>query len=576
MAGDSKLSLIRGMMSGVLKASEETSLIDLFLRGAKEYPDRGISIFDRRGASAETKYYSQIVEDFKKAAAKLQAFGIKPKDTVLLCLPTSWELLDLWLGCVYLGAYPAAIAPSMGGGLGPSSNFSERLERFRDVIDASLLIGSDALVKSIVEKGIVSLKDISLSPAQLEMIETEGITEKYPAKGDELAFLQFTSGSTGIPRAVMILHRTLVHNIHAINNGLGLSYGRKASEFAEAFVSWLPLNHDMGLISTLFAAWFGLDVLLMNPATFLARPIAWLKAMSGRRCLTAAPNFGYQFCVERIKEAQLEGIDLSGPLRMCAGSEMIRPESMRAFREKMSNVGIDDAFLTPSYGMAEATLALAFDQKKEGIRVAAPDMSGQEEVGEPVVCVGAPVIDTTLRVCDAENNVLSEGQLGFIQVKGPGIFAGYYRNEEATAESLVDGWLKTGDLGFIKDGELYIAGRSKDVLIIRGENIMPHDIEWQAEEVRGRGGAERCAAFSIVRGNEGEEPVIVMETTLTNEAELKTLENKIRSQIGRRMSLVLADFVFVRRGRIPKTTSGKIIRGQLKDDYLQGRLERLN
>ena len=257
---------------------------------------------------------------------------------------------------------------------------------------------------------------------------------------------------------------------------------------------------------------------------------------------------------------------------------MIRPDTMAAFLKKMEGTGLTAEHFLPCYGMAESTLGLTFDSSGKGIRVSAPDPDGYTQPFEPVVCCGTPITDTEVRIVDEadENTVLGEGKLGAVQAKGPSIFAGYYRDEEATRESFANGWLKTGDLGFIRDGELYIVGRSKEILIIRGENVMPHDIEWQVEEVRGRGGAERSGAFSIVRGNSGEEPVLVVETSLTNEEELSELEEKVRSQIGRVMGLVLADLAFIRRGKLPKTTSGKIKRGALKEDYLQGNLERLN
>ncbi len=316
----------------------------------------------------------------------------------------------------------------------------------------------------------------------------------------------------------------------------------------------------------------------MNPSTFLARPFKWLEAGSGKSFVSPAPTFGYQFCVERIKDAQLEGIDLSAPKRFCIGSEMVRPDTMEAFLKKMEPTGLKAEHFLPCYGMAEATLGLTFDQTGKGIRVSEPDEGGSGQPVESVVCCGTPIPDTIVRIVNSENesDVLPEGQLGTIQARGPSIFSGYFENEAATNATIVDGWLKTGDLGFIRDRELYIVGRAKEVLIIRGENIMPHDIEWQVEEVRGRGGAERSGAFSILDKQNGEEPVLVVETSLSDPAEIEELGEQIRSRIGRVMSLVLTDLVFIRRGQLPKTTSGKIQRGRLKEDYLQGKIDRLN
>lgn len=571
------MSLIRGKDSTILQDYAGLTLPELFRRSAEQHADRGIGIYDRKGIDQETRLYPEVLQRILQAAGCLAARGVKPGDRVLISLPTSWELLEIWLGCVFLGAYPAAIAPPIGG-LGPTSNFHERLERFRSVIDASLIISSENLVEFIQGKDLDSLSPICTTAAEVLAIACGPLEEAHAADPEDLAFLQFTSGSTGMPRAVMIPHRTIVHNVFSLDACCGQPYAETSAEWNEVLLSWLPLNHDMGLIGVFFGISSGMDIVLMNPATFLARPFKWLEAGSGRRFVSPAPTFGYQFCVERIKESQLEGIDLSQPKRFCIGSEMVRPDTMAAFLKKMGTTGLKAEHYLPCYGMAESTLGLTFDQKGLGIRVSSPDLEAGSQPAEPVVCCGTPIPDTQVRIVDPANEteVLHEGKLGAVQAKGPSIFAGYYRNEGATKDTFIDGWLKTGDLGFIRNGELYITGRAKEVLIIRGENIMPHDIEWQVEEVRGRGGAERAGAFSVIRGSAGEEPVLVVETSLTNPAEIQELGEKIRSRIGRVMSLVLADLVFIRRGQLPKTTSGKIKRGQLKEDYLQGHIERLN
>ena len=571
------LSVIQGEDSSILRDYDGVTLIELFKASAEKHADKGISIYDRKGINVERRLYPEVMQRIEHAAGCLATRGVKTGDRVLVSLPTSWELLEIWLGCVYLGALPAAIAPPIGG-LGPNSNFHERLERFRSVIDASFIVSNENLVEFIESKGIESLTSITISAVQLLETESNPPETFHKPDASELAFLQFTSGSTGMPRAVMIHHRTMIHNVFALDKCCGGPYAEKSEEWNETLLSWLPLNHDMGLIGTYFGISTGMDIILMNPTTFLARPFKWLEAGSGRRFVSPAPTFGYQFCVERIKDAQLEGIDLSQPKRFCIGSEMVRPDTMASFLKKMEGTGVKAEHFLPCYGMAESTLGLTFDQTGKGIRVSSPDQEPDTQPVEPVVCCGTPIPDTTVRVVDQvnETEVLPEGKLGAIQAKGPSIFGGYYLNEQATDETFKDGWLRTGDLGFIRDGELYIVGRAKEVLIIRGENIMPHDIEWQVEEVRGRGGAERAGAFSIVRGSAGEEPVLVVETSITQPDQMVELEEQIRSRIGRVMSLVLADLVFIRRGQLPKTTSGKIKRGQLKEDYLQGKLERLN
>ncbi len=492
----SPLSLIRGQNSTILEDYAYVTLMELFRACSEKHADKGISIYDRKGIHVEKRLYPEVFSRIHRAASCLSSQGVKQGDRVLVSLPTSWELLEIWLGCVYLGALPAAIAPPIGG-LGPTSNFHERLERFRSVISASHILSTDGLVEYIQGKQIVTLTPICASATELLGRECELIGDFVEVKQSDLAFLQFTSGSTGMPRAVKISHRAIIHNVFSLDACCGGPYSARSADWNEALLSWLPLNHDMGLIGVFFGIGTGMDILLMNPSTFLARPFKWLEAGSGRRFVSPAPTFGYQFCVERIKDAQLEGMDLSAPKRFCIGSEMVRPDTMAAFLKKMEPTGLKAEHFLPCYGMAETTLGLTFDQTGNGIRVSAPDEEQGGQPVEPVVCCGTPVPDTSVRVVDVadEATVLPEGKLGAIQAKGPSLFMGYYENEEATQTSMIDGWLKTGDLGFIRGGELYIVGRAKEVLIIRGENIMPHDIEWQVEEVRGRGGAERSGAF---------------------------------------------------------------------------------
>lgn len=572
-----RLSIIRGKDSNILEEHSGKNLLDILWEASARHPDRGISIYDRRGENCETKAYSKFLDDVRLTASSLSRMGVKAGDKVLVALPTSWDMLNLWLGCVFLGAYPAAIAPPLGG-LGSSTNFHQKMDRFRQVIGASKIFGTPNLVEILRKGGSEALSSIVYSPDELPEPTEAALPEPFKAEQEELAFLQFTSGSTGIPRAVKITHRGLIHNIFAIDYLAGPPYGERGRDWCDTCVLWLPLNHDMGLISALFAVACGFDLLFLQPSVFLTRPHKWFELASGRNVFSPAPNFGYQFVVERAKDELLKGLDLNHKHRFCIGSEMVRPDTITAFMEKMTGTGIQHHHLAASYGMAETTVGLSMDGKGQGVRVSSPDPDPNHPTVGPVACCGTPTPDTEIRIVNPADGseVLEEGKLGSIQTRSPSVFTGYYENPEATEAVMCDGWLITGDLGFVRDGEIYIVGRSKEVLIIRGENIMPHDIEWQVEEVRGGGGMERSGAFSIVRGNAGEEPVLVVETALKDPEEMKDLEEKIRSRIGRVMSLVLADLVFIRRGQLPKTTSGKIKRAALKEDYLQGRVERLN
>jgi acyl-CoA synthetase (AMP-forming)/AMP-acid ligase II len=343
-------------------------------------------------------------------------------------------------------------------------------------------------------------------------------------------------------------------------------------------VSWLPLYHDMGLIGCLMLPLLtGVDTFLLRPETFLARPKLWLAEL-GRRGTTfvPAPNFAYQLCVERVRPGDLEGVDLSSWRMALTGAEMVRPESVRAFCQAFEPCGFSPRAFQPCYGLAEATLAVTFDTRGEGVRTAPLPSGADAGFGlEEVVSTGAPVLDTEVVIVAPDGSRCPERVIGEVHIKGPGVFLGYYRDPQATADSLHDGWFATGDLGFLEGGELYLTGRTKDVLIIHGHNLMPDEIERLADSVTGGGGLLRSAAFSVARGAGGEQPILVVEVAERDAEALARLEQDIRTRIGRALSLPLADLVFVRRGRIPRTSSGKMQRQELRQRYLDGGIERI-
>ncbi|MCH6256902.1 AMP-binding protein [Puniceicoccaceae bacterium K14] len=549
---------------------------EVLRRTAELFPEKGIQMRDRAGRVSGRRSYPELLQAVKESAGRWRSLGVKSGDCILLCLPTAWDFIDAWLGAICIGAHPAAIASVMGG-LSASSNFAERLEKYRSVIDAEWIIAGDRMVNDLRKDYGDTLGAISYSTADIESQEI-GEERLHEAKPEELAFLQFTSGSTGMPRAVMISHRMATHNAFSINEGIGDRYGAPADEWAELHSAWLPMHHDMGLIGCLLLAIAnGIELSLMNPTTFLARPIKYLESLSGKKAMMAGPNFGYQFCVDRIKKENLVGLDLSKVGVAMTGSEMIRPETMDAFCNLVECTGFTPDKIMPCYGMAEATLAVTFDSNGAGVRThLTPQQSGYHLENQEVVCCGIAVPDTEVRIANDDGETLQEGDLGEILVKGPAVFSGYYKNAAETAASKHGEWLRTGDLGFTANGELYIAGRFKEILVIRGDNIMPHELEWLAEEARGQGtGGERIAAFSVHRPNIGEEIVLVVETNESDAETLKGLDRAIKTRIGRAMSLPVFDLAFVRRGAIPRTSSGKIQRGKIKEDYLNQKVERV-
>lgn len=544
-------------------------------RAARHFPERGIAVAEGRGTSSTRRSYPEVLAAVREAAGRWAAVGLGPGDRVLVCLPTSWEWLDAWLGALWLGALPVAVAP--GAAMGAAEAHLRRVDTLVEHLDARFAVVPPAFRGAAEEIGARRAAAAAISAAELAGAAPAPYAAPRPTP-EELAFLQLTSGSTGRPRAVMIPHRAAVHNPLASDEAIGVPHGAPIHQRADSMVSWLPLNHDMGLVGCLFLSILaGFDLWLLQPTAFLARPRLWLDEL-GRHgtAFAPAPNFGYQLCLERLKPGDREGLDLSSWHDAMTGAEMVRPETVAGFCEAFAPHGFRPAAFRPCYGLAEATLAVTFDLAGRGLRTRPVPAGAAAGLGlSDVACVGRPVRDTEVRVVAPDGRELPEGEVGEVRVAGPGVFMGYYNDPEATAEALRDGWLATGDLGFRHGGELYLTGRSKDVLILRGHNLMPHELEWLAEGVTGGGGALRCGAFSVARGALGEEPVLVVETTERDPEKLARLGHDVRSAIGRNLSLPVADLIFVRRGRIPKTTSGKVQRRELRQLYLDGQLERL-
>lgn len=552
------------------------NLLDLLHETARRFPQRGLSLSDGRGRAAGRASWPEVLERARAGAGRLRARGVSPGDRVMVSLPTSWEWMDAWLGGLLLGALPVALAPA--GALGSSEAHVEKLRAVAERLEARLVVTSEAVRDEARHLGAGGLAEHVVTPEELSATTPTSVPQHRP-EPEEIAFLQLTSGSTGVPRAVRISHRSVLHNNRASAHAIGVPWGAPAGEWTEGMTAWLPLHHDMGLVGCLFMALsLGLDLKLFQPTAFLARPKLWLDALGeSGPTFSPAPNFGYQLATERMTSEDLDGVDLSQFRAAMVGAEMVRRETLDAFCELSGNAGFDPRFVRPCYGLAEATLAVTFDTRGEGLRTRPRPSGGKNETDGPsdVACLGEPVADTEIRIAAPDGSSLEDPQVGEVWVKGPGVFSGYWNDPEATVESLEDGWLKTGDLGFLDDGELYLTGRLKDLLILRGHNLMPHELEWVAESVTGGGGLERAGAFSVDHGAQGEEAVLVVETA-ERDAEARTeLDREIRVRIARALSLPVADVAFVRRGKIPKTTSGKVQRRALKAAYLAGELERL-
>jgi acyl-CoA synthetase (AMP-forming)/AMP-acid ligase II len=553
-------------------AGQVATLSELLERAARRHPERGVALFDRRGRACERRRYPELLAAARLAAGRWAALGVEPGDRVLACLPTSWSLVDAWTGALLRGAWPVAVAP--GAVLGSSTAHVRHLEDAVDGLRPRWLLCGGRLAGQL-----------AATPAGRVVLPVERLAATAPADRwqpaaaapEDVAFLQLTSGSTGRKRAVMIPHAAALHNVRASDEAIGAPRGGPASTWARSMVSWLPLHHDMGLVGTfLFSIACGFDLELMPPDAFLARPHAWLRQLGARGpSLAATPTFGLGLCVERASGEALSGVDLSGWRAAMVGAEMVSGEAARAFAEAFAPNGLPPETLRACYGLAEATLTVTCDRRGQGVRTrplpASAPAEGLLGLAE-VASTGEPVQDTEVAIAAPDGRRVAPGTVGEVLVRGPGVFAGYHDDAEQTASALRDGWLWTGDLGFLDDGELYLVGRRKEILVVHGENVMPHEIEWLAESVSGSGGACRAGAFSIGTGGAGEEVVVVLEVASRDAQRDAALERAVRERVGGELSLPLADVVLVRRGGVPRTTSGKVQRNELRRLYLEGRL----
>jgi fatty-acyl-CoA synthase len=375
---------------------------------------------------------------------------------------------------------------------------------------------------------------------------------------DDLAFVQFTSGSTSRPKGVAITHRSLAANIDAINGPAGL-----ASSEADSAVSWLPLHHDMGLVGMALGAMYcGRPAVLMTPATFVKRPVEWLRAISRHRAsVSFAPNFAYDLCVRRVKERELAELDLACWRVAGCGSEPVHAATLAAFADKFRPAGFQHTSFMPSYGLAEHVLAATLAPRGRGIRV---------ERGSSVDLVGCgPALPGhRIRIVADDGHELTDGSTGEIVLAGPSVMQGYYRDDEMTAGAIRDGWLYTGDLGYLAaDGELFVCGRTKDTVVINGRKHYAQDLEWAVDDLASirRG---RVVAFGTTRAGLADSLVILAESS--GAVTVDQLRTAIRHRVSDAFGVYVSEVVVVPSGTIARTTSGKVQRFAMKTRYEAG------
>lgn len=540
---------------------------------AKLRPELGFTFQDMTGAE---RFWSFVeVERESAARAKaLQDLGLEKGDRLGLVIIEPQDFVLTFLAASRIGVVPVPLYPPMS--MGELDSYVDRLTGILTTAKAKLLVASEKLQNVLWQ--VVDKVDTTDKLVVVEKLHAEGEPVYPEIVPSDLCFLQYTSGSTSAPKGVMVTHEALVANVVAIMNHYELDPHETVS------LAWLPLYHDMGLIGFVMSTviW-GKRCVLIPTLRFLKRPNSWLEGVHKHRAtITFCPPFALPLAARRAKPADLERWDLSSLHTVGVGAEPIQPDGARAFTELFGeHCGLKETAVAPAYGMAEATLAISLKPLREPMRTRLVDAEVFQNEGRVVepegddtwvmehVSCGVTFPLHEVRVADAETGAwLEEGREGELCVSGPSVTPGYADNPEATAGCFKDGWLHTGDLGYMVDGEVYVTGRMKDLIILNGRNIHPQSLEWVVQEIDGvRKG--NVVAFSVP-GKDTEQVIIALEKR--GEVDEEALKEAVRTRVSGEFGAPVADVVVLEANFLPKTSSGKLQRRKTRQYYLQGLL----
>ena len=533
--------------------------------------DTGFNYFDGKGRLLTSLSYADLRIQSMELAARLVGFAPKDSRIGLVAVSTP-EFAVLFFACQYAGLVPAPLPLPVT--LGGRSSYERQLERMADTGDFFALF-APASMEPIMSSALNDTATPVLTFEDVRGLPSGDILRPFGT--DDLCYIQYSSGSTSSPKGILGTQSSVSANCVGITK-----HGLKINETDRA-MSWLPLYHDMGLIGFMIAPMMAqLSVDFMDPTDFTRRPMRWLKLISDNKgTLSYSPTFGYELCVRRWREDR--ELDLSSWRGAGIGGDMVRPEPLTKFSELFGPMGFRESAFTPSYGMAETTLAATFAPLGQGLLTHKIDMRRYETTSEAVEATDlTPVVDTRsfvacgvklpgheIEVRDADNKVLGEDHVGRICLKGPSLSPGYFRNSQATEAAFSkDGWLDTGDLGYWHDGQLIVTGRYKDLILYHGRNIWPQDIEWAAQAAAPHRCGRACA-FSV--GGAGDEKTIMLllecrtrDPKFLNEIET-AVSAAIRLEVGVPVQLML-----VSKSTMIITSSGKLSRARVKQKYLDG------
>jgi fatty-acyl-CoA synthase len=595
------------------------TLVDA-VRALEGDAERGF-VFVRADGTEQLRSFQAMAAEAGRRAARLVALGLEKGDRVALVVPDGEEFVLSLLGTLFAGLVPVPLSPQLS--MSSIESYHATVAHIVRAAGAAILLTTEA-ARPYVEgvgsrlhatasgtkdglRAIVTVEDLAASNGSSERL-------CVPVSPDDLALIQFTSGSTSRPKGVMVTHGNL-----AANAGAFMIHGLDRDSRVDKGVSWLPLFHDMGLIGFVVGPLFtNVPCVLLPPASFARRPRLWLdKIHQHRGTITYAPNFAYALVAKRLKGKDVQDLDLSS-LRVCGcGAEPIQASVLREFVATLAPAGFDPRAFLPSYGMAEATLAITFTPLQQGLRsdrvdagalaegravapavirdggTGAPPPSAKEDTVEVVDC-GVVFPGHEIAIVDGAGARLGERQVGQIVTRGPSVTQGYFREPDLTAQAFkpIPGdapgeapWLHTGDLGYMAEGRLFVCGRVKDVIIVRGRNYYPSDIEWALTEASKDAAARRgnVVAFGVFVdadgramdtggvGAGGEQLVVCCEG---HSSEVDAIRETAAAVLASRFGLAVHEVVVTPLASLPRTSSGKPKRRETRQRYLDGSLPR--